>query len=110
MGLKPDEIDEIDETSRPLVEVPIPLSDRVAWVVLGVFWAGTVPMMVGALSLHRLDRATFLVAACTDSLHLAPRQSRGGQTLPGSGESPPVRDRERWVTASSWTRCSWASL
>ena len=51
MGLKPDEIDEIDETSRPLVEVPIPLSDRVAWVVLGVFWAGTVPMMVG-LSLY----------------------------------------------------------
>ena len=51
MGLKPDVIDEIDETSRPLVEVPIPLSDRVAWVVLGVFWAGTVPMMVG-LSLY----------------------------------------------------------
>ncbi|HKM55966.1 MAG TPA: hypothetical protein VJY33_21345 [Isosphaeraceae bacterium] len=58
MGLKPDVIDEIDETSRPLVEVPIPLSDRVAWVVLGVFWAGTVPMMVG-LSLSTSARSSY---------------------------------------------------
>ena len=47
MGLKADAIDEIGETSRPLVEVPLPLSDRVAWVLAGVFSAGMVPMMVG---------------------------------------------------------------
>ena len=47
MGLKPDAIDEIGWTSRSLVEVPIPLSDRVAWVLAGVLSAGTVPMMVG---------------------------------------------------------------
>ena len=33
MGLKPDVIDEIGGTSRPLLEVPVPLSDRVANVV-----------------------------------------------------------------------------
>lgn len=49
MGLKPDAIDEIGGTSRPLVEIPIPPSDRVAWVVFGVLWAGMVPMIVGLI-------------------------------------------------------------
>ena len=48
MGLKPDAIDEIGGTSRPLLEIPVPLSDRVANVVISAVIA---PIMVGVLIL-----------------------------------------------------------
>ena len=65
MGLKPDAIDEIGGTSRPLVEVPIPLSDKVAEVLAGLFLAGTIPVLVGGSALSPLDRAITLAVACT---------------------------------------------
>ena len=56
MGLKPDATDEIGGTSRPLVEVPIPLSDKVAEVLAGLFLAGTIPVLVGGLLyLHLIE-------------------------------------------------------
>lgn len=56
MGLKPDVIDEIGTTCRPLIEVPIPLSVKVSEVLVGLFLAGTIPVLVGGLLyLHLIE-------------------------------------------------------
>jgi hypothetical protein len=50
MGLTPDAIDEIGGRSRPLVEIPLPLSDKVAIAVTAACFVDTVPMLIGARS------------------------------------------------------------
>jgi hypothetical protein len=47
MGLTPDAIDEVGGRSRPLVEIPLPLSDKVAMMVIAACFVGTVPMIIG---------------------------------------------------------------
>ena len=49
MNLQRDIIDEIDGTSRWLVEVPIPGSHRRAYIMFAVFSLGSVPALVGVL-------------------------------------------------------------
>jgi hypothetical protein len=47
MDLTPDAIDEIGGRPRPQVEIPLPLSDKVAMVVIAACFVGTVPMLIG---------------------------------------------------------------
>ena len=49
MSFKRDMIDEIDGTSRLLVEVPIPGSDRFTYLLSAALSAGTVPALVGVV-------------------------------------------------------------
>jgi hypothetical protein len=56
MASKRDTIDEIDGTSRSLVEIPIPLSDRFAFLLCAALLAGTVPALIGvALSIGLIE-------------------------------------------------------
>ena len=92
MGLKPDAIDEIGGTSRPLLEIPVPLSDRVANVVISAVIA---PIMVGVLILGGgteflpgLVIALILGMTFLISFALARR-------APDPGKTPGICDRER---------------
>jgi hypothetical protein len=42
-----DMLDELDEASRALVEIPLPLSGKAGWALAAVLAAGTVPSVIG---------------------------------------------------------------
>jgi hypothetical protein len=94
MDLTPDAIDEIGGRPRSLVEIPLPLSDKVAMVVIAACFVGTVPMLIGVAFLHRPEPAVAPALAGADPRGRAAHHARVGQALPDAGESPGAGDRE----------------